>query len=85
MSHHSAATFSGKLAHLTYENIPTTYLFTENDKGIPLEFQKSMVKAANQKSESSFTTYSCKAGHFPFISISEVVVEVVRKAAGESL
>lgn len=85
MSHHSTATFGGQLTYPTYRHIPTTYLFTEIDQVIPFEMQKSMVEAANKESESPVSTYSCKGGHFPFISVPETVLEVVRKAAGEIL
>lgn len=85
MPHHSTATFGGVLTYPAYRYIHSTYLFTENDQVIPFEMQKGMVDVANQGSENPITTYSCKAGHFPFLTMTDTVIDVVRKIAGEAL
>jgi hypothetical protein len=85
MPHHSALTFGGELNHPTYLDIPSFYLIAENDKIIHPEMQRSMVDAANELRGSPIMEYAIPTGHFPFTSQPGMVVEVVRKVAGEKL
>lgn len=85
MPHHSAFTFGGELNHPTYLDIPSFYLIAENDKIIRPEMQRSMVDVANELRGSPIMEYAIPTGHFPFISLPGMVVEVVRKVAGEKL
>lgn len=85
MPHHSAISFGGELNYPTYKDIPSTYLFTKEDKVIPPVMQRSMVDAANELRGSLITEYNITSGHVPFISVPDQVVEVVRKVAGEKL
>ena len=85
MPHHSALTFGGELNHPTYLDIPSFYLIAENDKIIRPEMQRSMVDAANELRGIPIMEYAIPTGHFPFISQPGMVVEVVRKVAGEKL
>ena len=85
MPHHSTLSFGGELTHPMYKDIPTTYLFTKEDKTAPPEMQRSMVDAAHELGAFPVTEYSIDSGRVPFISVPDQVVEVVRKVAGEEL
>ena len=85
MPHHSTITFGAELNHPMYKEIPSAYLFTNEDKTVPPEMQRSMLDAANELTESPIVEYIVQCGHFPFISAPGLVVEVVRKVAGEKL
>ena|ERR1700731_2878713 len=85
MPHHSTLTFGGELNHPTYLDIPSFYLITKNGKIIRPEMQRSLVDAASEPRESPIMEYSIPTGHFPFISQPSMLVEVVRKVAGEIL
>jgi hypothetical protein len=47
--------------------------------------QRSMVDAANELRGSPIMEYAIRTGNFPFISQPGMVVEAVRKVAGEKL
>jgi hypothetical protein len=85
MPHHSTLTFGGELNHLTYLDIPSFYLIAKNDRIIRPEMQRSLVDAASELRESPIIVYAIPIRHFPFISQPGMVVEVVRKVAGEIL
>jgi hypothetical protein len=85
MPHHSTISFAGELNYPTYKDIPSSYLFTKEDKTIPPVMQRSMVDAANELRGSPLIEYDIPSGHVPFISMPGAVVEVVRKVAGEKL
>ena len=65
------------LTNAAYRFIPSTYLYCENDQGLPITLQKKMV----DESEAKFATEKCTAGHSPFLSMPEKVVEVVERIA----
>lgn len=58
--------------------IPSTYLICENDTLLRLEFQKMLVNSIP-----NIKTVTCAAGHSPFLSQPDVVVEAIAKAAME--
>ncbi|MCJ1362788.1 hypothetical protein MMC16_001894 [Acarospora aff. strigata] len=80
LKHHSAPTFQCPVTYAAWRDIPSTYLFCEKDNAVPLEVQKALVEKAG-----GFQTETCSAGHSPFLSQPEVVVDVIRRAAGEEL
>ncbi|KAF2651493.1 alpha/beta-hydrolase [Lophiostoma macrostomum CBS 122681] len=57
---------------------PVTYLFCENDQALPYEMQQMMVQNARETGV-QFETESCAAGHSPYLSNPEKVIEVIRK------
>ena len=63
------------LTYVAYKYHPVTYLYCENDEAIPLELQKKMVVDSGL----DFQTESCTAGHSPFLSQPETVLNVVKK------
>jgi pimeloyl-ACP methyl ester carboxylesterase len=81
IKHHSAATLKSALKYAAYRHIPTSYLLGTNDQALPYERQKELVEAAGVE----ITTVTCDSSHSPFLSQPKLVVEVIRKAAGESI
>jgi pimeloyl-ACP methyl ester carboxylesterase len=58
--------------------IPMTYLLCESDEVLPIQAQEAIVAAIP-----SMKTRRCTAGHSPFLSQPEVVVDVVVEATRE--
>jgi hypothetical protein len=85
MPHHYAIIFGGNLTYPTYKDIPSAYLFTEEDRVIPPAMQRSMIDAANGLRGSPITVYPILSGLVSFTSTPGAVVEVARKVAGEKL
>ena len=81
IKHHSAATLRTPLKYAAYKHIPTTYLLCTNDQQLPYERQKELVGSSGVE----IATVTCDSGHSPFLSQPKLVVEVIRKAAGERL
>lgn len=79
--YHAAPAFATPLTYAAYRRVPTTYLICKKDKVIPLELQQAMVNLAGEEA----ITYHCDAGHFPMLSVRNVVVKLIRKAAGENI
>lgn len=75
---HSAIALMTPLTYVAYRYHPVTYLYCENDEAIPLELQKKMVASSGLK----FQIESCTAGHSPFLSQRETVLNVVEKMTG---
>ena len=65
------------LTNAAYRFIPSTYLFCENDQALPIFLQKKMVAESGAK----FVSEECTAGHSPFLSMPEKVVEAVEGIA----
>ncbi|KUJ08693.1 alpha/beta-hydrolase [Mollisia scopiformis] len=66
------------LTNVGYKYVPSTYLFCENDQALPLEVQKSMVASVEgEVFGGKMGEVSCGAGHSPFLSMPEKVVEVI--------
>ncbi|KAI9869807.1 MAG: hypothetical protein M1830_005074 [Pleopsidium flavum] len=80
LTHHSYPTFHCKVTYAAWRDIPSTYLYCEADNAIPLSMQEMMVQDAG-----GFQTERCSAGHSPFLSQPELVVDVIRRAAGETV
>jgi homoserine acetyltransferase len=81
IKHHSIATLKSPLGYAAYKHIPTTYLLSTNDQKLPYERQKELVEAAGVE----ITSVTCDEGHSPFLSQPKLVVEIIRKAAGEQI
>lgn len=83
MPNHSTASFEGKLTYPGYLHIPTTYVFTEEDKIITPENQQGMIDAA-EKNGAKFNIVKLKTGHVPMLSEPRKVVNILVQAAGGS-
>lgn len=75
---HAAPT--APVSHESWREIPVTYLVCEKDNALPAELQRMMVDRI-QKEGIDVTIEHCDAGHSPFISMPERVMEVIARAA----
>lgn len=73
------------ITHAAYLHHPTTYLYCENDGGLPLEVQKMMVSRICQETGIVIDTKSCTAGHSPFLSQPDVVLQVVEEVCSREV
>ncbi|PQE18183.1 FAD binding domain-containing protein [Rutstroemia sp. NJR-2017a BBW] len=71
----SVLTQSAPLTHAAYQHYDSAYLFCKADEAIPLEFQKIMVEMTGV----NFYTEECTAGHSPFLSQPQTVLDFVKK------
>jgi hypothetical protein len=61
-------------------------VFCEEDKSFPMAYVRPMVEACRDAESSMVDRLeSIEAGHFPFLSKVEDVVEILRRAAGEEI
>lgn len=67
------------LTRAAYEYIPSTYLITENDRALPVQFQEMF--AASIKAQ----VVRCSAGHSPMLSQPAVLVEKITAAVEGAL
>ncbi|KAG4444259.1 hypothetical protein IFR05_000234 [Cadophora sp. M221] len=78
MSHSSTSVFATPSTFEPWANgIDCAYIFCTEDNGLPFPIQQQMA----QQSGPEPVTWSLKAGHCPFLSIPDQLLEVVRKAA----
>jgi len=71
-----AGAFISSLTYVAYKYYPIAYLYCENDQAIPIEFQRSMVKAAKDMGV-SVREETFDGGHSPFLSHPAVVFKAV--------
>ncbi|PVH77842.1 alpha/beta-hydrolase [Cadophora sp. DSE1049] len=79
MSHSSTSVFATPSTFEPWANgIPCAYIFCTDDNALPFPIQQQMAGQLGAEP----VTWSLKAGHCPFMSIPDQLLEVVRKAAG---
>ncbi|KAH8881127.1 alpha beta-hydrolase [Thozetella sp. PMI_491] len=71
------------ITQAAYLHYPSTYLFCDNDQGIPLFLQEQMVADAEAVSGRAFRHEHCSAGHSPFLSQPDTILKVIEKIAAE--
>lgn len=77
---HPASAQCAAVTHEAYRDVPVTYLFCENDQGLPIEAQKMMVGLVEaQGVKVDYET--CSAGHSPFLSMPDKLAEIICKVA----
>lgn len=72
------------MTYAAWRHIPSTYLLCDGDNAIPPALQESMVETVKAAGV-PITVERCQAGHSPFLSVPEVVVGMIRRAAGEEV
>ena len=72
------------MTYPAWRHIPTAYLVCEKDNAIPPKSQDFMIERARYKG-CKILVERCQAGHSPFLSVPETVVEVIRQVAGEDM
>lgn len=70
MTHTAASVFRTPITYEPWQDIPCTYIMCEDDHALPLAYQQQMASMM-----SGVTTFKIKAGHCPFLSVPEKVVE----------
>lgn len=78
MSSHSLPSFKEKLRYAGYNDVEVHYVFCENDKIIPPEFQGSMIELINTSSGKEPTVHKIKADHAPTISKRDEMTALVK-------
>lgn len=63
------------ITYAAYQYFPVTYLYCTKDQALPLALQEMMV----QSSGVVFKKESCDASHSPFLSMPQVVLDVVKR------
>ena len=63
------------LTYTAYKKYPVSYLYCTNDQALPISVQEMMVAGCGVDVQ----TYSCTAGHSPFLSQPQVVLDTVVK------
>ena len=74
---HPAVAQLTPLTYAAYQYIPTTYLLTKIDVPLPIQAQEGMIAQAEANCKIQIKRETCKAGHSPYLSQPERVVEVV--------
>lgn len=82
---HSFATFSTPLTYEAWRDIPSTYLYCDDDRAIPYKKQVQMVEMAREARVEIATVTLEGSGHSPFLKDPEFVARVIRKAVGEAV
>lgn len=81
LKHHTRPLLLVPQIYAAWRCIPTTYLLCKGDRMIPYEMQCKLIKDADVP----ITTFTCDAGHSPFLSQPELTSRVIRHAAGEDV
>ena len=87
-----AATFSTPVAHAGWRNVPSTYVYTTQDRPCPRAYQQFMVKRAQEVAgqdaggsvrpfEGELGEVVVDAGHTPFLSMTETMGGILIRAA----
>ena len=79
----SLPVFSSPLTYAAYMDIPTTYLFTQDDRSLPVMKQELMVSEA-RKAGAKIETETWKCAHSPFLIDPDAVAGLIRRRAGEN-
>ena len=81
LKHYSRPLLIIPQTYAAWRYLPTTYLLCEKDRMIPYEKQRKLVEDADVP----ITTFTCGAGHSPYLSQPELTSRVIRHAAGEDI
>jgi hypothetical protein len=69
------------ISHAAYLYHPVTYLYCENDQALPYPVQKRMVEKIGRLGV-EIEEETCKAGHSPYLSMPETVLDIVERHCG---
>lgn len=78
----SVASFQAKATSAAHRVNPSVYLICEDDRGIPMSMQESMIAEA-RKVGGIMDEERVFCGHSPFFKNPEFTANFVRRAAGE--
>lgn len=77
--HTSRAVFSGAATYEPWHDIPSAYIITEEDRGLPPQIQELL--SSKLKTE---VVYKIKSSHSPFLSMPDRLAEILEEIAGRS-
>ncbi|RAL13080.1 alpha/beta hydrolase [Aspergillus homomorphus CBS 101889] len=80
---HSYRTLHSPCRFAAWRVVPTTYLYCEKDRAIPLSVQRRMVEETARGC--AIRTETLDAAHSPFLSVPGEVADAIRRAAGMSV
>ena len=80
VKHPRAAQYDDVVNHEAFREVPVTSLVCEDDKALPAEVQRMMIGRIEEQGV-EMKVESAGASHSVFLSMPEVVVEVVGRAA----
>ncbi|KAL2848696.1 alpha/beta-hydrolase [Aspergillus pseudodeflectus] len=80
---HAWATKISPATGTAYSWIPSSYLFCEQDRAIPVEVQKMMVEQARAQG-AQITTESIATGHTPWLVDAQRVAGYIRREIGDA-
>lgn len=78
------ATKKAKATAASWKEIPTSYLLCEDDRAIPAAAQEQMANGVREMG-GEIEVERINTSHSPFLSQPDVVVEWIRRVAGEKL
>ena len=67
--------------YTAYLEIPSTYILCENDHALAPSAQERMIA----EGEGAFDVVRCQEGHSPYLSNPGLIVDIIRRAAGEDV
>lgn len=71
----STISFLDPLTFAAVEHVPVTYIHTERDSIIPLEYQKAFVEKLAKRNAKNVSTVSINTGHMPNVTAPEVTAK----------
>jgi pimeloyl-ACP methyl ester carboxylesterase len=80
----SAQSFQDPLTYAGYNNIPVTWMFTDDDVFIPPDLQRRYIAQIEKSSRKRVEVMHYATDHCPNISEPEAMVECIRRVAGEN-
>ena len=85
LNHHKYETvLKSTVTYAAWRHVPSTYLLCTEDRTIPIQTQEALVGRA-KKDGAEMKTEMLRAGHSPFLSVPDEVVQAIRRAAGEAV
>lgn len=79
LAHTSREVFSGAATYEPWHDIPSAYIITEDDRGLPPQIQELL--SAKLGTE---VVYRIKSSHSPFMSMPERLAEILEEISGRS-
>jgi len=89
-----AATFATPVVHAGWRSVPSTYVYTRQDRPLPLLYQEFMAKRAQRVAsqdrglrlfEGEMGEVYIDSGHTPFLSMTEEMGNILIRAAESSV
>lgn len=83
VGYHSRQSYSDAVTYAGWMDIPTTYVSTSNDYGLPPAIQKQMVETA-RKEGADIRLIEIEADHVPMLSLPDEVTRALLESASQA-